>query len=347
MPPTPSVPAPQPALPRDVADALATLPDGEQLRDVWHHLPVDVPHVAPAAQHAAWSRLQARLHDPHRERYTDDAAAGLAIVPDDRVQASASRPDTSRGRSMATRRVLLAAASLVVAILGGATWRVAPVTHEVARGASPQVVRLGDGSEVTLAPGSRMEYPRALGWSTRLRTATRTVELEGEAFFSVQQDGRPFVVRTSDAVVQVLGTRFDVRTPVGALGSRVTVAEGRVAVRSATSSARAVLTAGMGVTVEKERLSPVRLPATQVGAWRDGGLTAVDEPLSLVLSELSRRYGVELVVDPSVPSGEHVSLFYPTVESLEAILDDLCTAEGLTWSRTTRGYRITPGTGTR
>lgn len=65
---------------------------------------------------------------------------------------------------------------------------------------------LPDGSIVWLNSGSRIAYP------ANFTDSIREVELEGEAYFDVTKDaGRPFIVRTSDINIKVLGTAFNVK----------------------------------------------------------------------------------------------------------------------------------------
>jgi len=67
------------------------------------------------------------------------------------------------------------------------------------------LVKLPDGSKVWLANGSRLLYPDTFTGKTR------SVSLEGEAFFSVAKNERnPFIVSIGESRVQVLGTEFSV-----------------------------------------------------------------------------------------------------------------------------------------
>src|SRR5690606_12455124 len=65
---------------------------------------------------------------------------------------------------------------------------------------------LPDGSSVELAGGSLLSYRRGL------RGESRVVALEGDAYFDVVSRNRSFIVRTANAFVEVLGTRFGVGT---------------------------------------------------------------------------------------------------------------------------------------
>ena len=152
-------------------------------------------------------------------------------VPDSSVNAAWATTGTALARPPASksRRWLLAslaAAATVIVVLGGwqLLWR-APAWREIATEAGHRaVVRLRDGTQVTLAPSSRLRYLGAFGKSHR------DVYLDGEAYFQVARDERvPFRVRTARSVTQDLGTAFVV-TAYGDQGAtEVVVTEGRVA----------------------------------------------------------------------------------------------------------------------
>ncbi len=92
------------------------------------------------------------------------------------------------------------------------------------------VLRLRDGSRVTLSPGSVIRIPAAFGPGDR-----REVQLEGEAAFTVHHDHlHPFVVNTPHGSLEDLGTEFVVSTYPETEGMLVAVREGRVGVRPAT-----------------------------------------------------------------------------------------------------------------
>jgi transmembrane sensor len=71
---------------------------------------------------------------------------------------------------------------------------------------SKSEVELPDGTRITLNSGSNLRYPVQFG------TKTRTVYLQGEAFFEVKKDKlKPFFVNTSGISIKVLGTTFNVK----------------------------------------------------------------------------------------------------------------------------------------
>ena len=102
-------------------------------------------------------------------------------------------------------RAIAAAAILLIAT--GLFWWNQPAPQQTL--VSGQTVinqKLADGSEITLNKQSSLHYP------TTFKGKTRSVELNGEAFFNITPDKeRPFIIDVKDIQVTVVGTSFNVR----------------------------------------------------------------------------------------------------------------------------------------
>jgi ferric-dicitrate binding protein FerR (iron transport regulator) len=84
---------------------------------------------------------------------------------------------------------------------------------------------LPDGSVVWLQPGSEMNYPAAFS------ATGRTLQLKGEAFFSIARDpAKPFLIISGNVVTRVLGTSFNIRAYDNAPSIEVSVMTGKVSV---------------------------------------------------------------------------------------------------------------------
>lgn len=159
-----------------------------------------------------------RLHDIQ----TLIAQANLQVIPFTPGIAAVAEGTASKF-SLAKKRAALAAGIVAVAAL--ATWwlqtRDAGEWKEFATVMGEQrAFELEDGSVIHLNTRSRVAW--------HFSKHARDVRLlEGEALFKVQHDtSRPFRVYTNDAVVQAVGTQFDVYDrPTGTF---VSVIEGRV-----------------------------------------------------------------------------------------------------------------------
>jgi transmembrane sensor len=246
----------------------------------------------------------------------------------------------STAPARSSRIVFAIAATLVLSVGSLAWWRATPVRYQAAPSVASTSIALGDGSVVSLARGATLTVPRSLGWPAFLRSASRDVQLQGVAFFTVARDGRPFLVHTTDAAVRVLGTRFEVRGPTAVSGTRVAVEEGRVQVTARPTRQAVTLGAGDRTVIGAAALTVTTVAPDRVATWREGGLAAVDEPLGVVLAELARRYETPITLVDAVAARAMVSLFYTQAPTLETVLTDLCTAQGLRFSRTSDGYVV-------
>ncbi|MBN2775703.1 MAG: FecR family protein [Prolixibacteraceae bacterium] len=85
------------------------------------------------------------------------------------------------------------------------------------------VITLADGSRVWLNAGSRLIYP------SEFLNKKREVFLVGEAYFEVKKnETQPFVVKTNDIEVNVLGTKFNVSAYPEDYAVQTVLAEGKV-----------------------------------------------------------------------------------------------------------------------
>src|SRR5205823_9940716 len=118
-----------------------------------------------------------------------------------------------------------------------------------------------DGTQVTLAPQSRLRYPADYG------AARRELYLDGEAYFQVTPDSqRPLRVHTAASVTEDLGTAFAIRAYADQVATEVVVAQGRVALGRADTT------------------TPSRAPALVLGLGTWAGSTRAGSPRSAAAS---------------------------------------------------------------
>lgn len=162
-------------------------------------------------------------------------------------------------------------------------------------------VALDDGSMVTLGAATTLRITFEPG--------SRQARLDsGDAFFKVKPDAsRPFMVRSGDLTVEVLGTTFDVRNNGGVI--RVAVSEGSVEVRHPMILAdretgfiqAEELIAGQQIAASKGSLGDVsNIDPTTIGAWRRSRLEYRRAPLSEVVADVNRYSSVPISVNDPV-----------------------------------------------
>jgi transmembrane sensor len=201
------------------------------------------------------------------------------------------------------RRHLPIAAAIASALIGaGGAWWLAREARPVARAAAVReyvtprgrraVLRLLDGTEITLNADSRLRAP------VTFEASQRDVYLEGEAYFSVVHDAaRPFVVHTAGGTVRDIGTKFGIHAYGDAARERVAVVEGAVTL------AGTALRAGQVATLS--RTGGVRLlPGANVKeelAWTRGRLAFRSVPLGEAAQRLGRWYDLDVrIADPEL-----------------------------------------------
>jgi transmembrane sensor len=224
--------------------------------------------------------------DPQHKRAYEQAESvvmmlgglqGLSAAPTATplLRPAVRRPARWRVPALAAGGLLAACLALTVAALPGPA-------YETGLGQTRQVA-LDDGSQITLAPASRLKA--ASRWRPRALSLER-----GEAFFVVaHQSGRPFTVQAGDALVRVVGTRFNVHRADRAV--RVEVEQGAVQVSDGPESRdRAVtLRAGQTALADARGVTVGALPrGDQAGGWRQGRLAYEDAPLAEVVADLNR-----------------------------------------------------------
>lgn len=320
-------------MPPEIGDQVANkAPEARRkIEQVWSLLGRLERHAleAPPTE-AAWIDLQQRL----------DASPST-------TRAARRTPDRPRQRRRRSGVGLSMVAGLVVVLLGVWVWR-AQVTVVVPR-AAQITVTLPDGSTAHLNSDSRLRYRSGfLAWPF-MPAGERRVTLEGEAFFEVVRDARPFVVETFNARVEVLGTQFNVRARQGPLEgeTQVTLATGRVLVTDqADLDYTMVLSqAGQMACVGEAATAPPSAPVgrlNRVLAWRQRGFAVVDQPLAFVLAEVERRYALSIDVEEGLALTVSLTLFYPRGATAEEIIHDICLSEGCRYRATSRGMALFP-----
>lgn len=265
---------------------------------------------------------------------------------DDR-RADDRRPSRSGSRTSSTRRRLWrwggAVATLLVLVVAMWWWS-QPIELTATAGTTVSHV-LPDGSTVELNSDTRLTYSRFFSAPSVLEADRRLVQLDGEAYFEVEAGGRPFVVQTPTAHVEVRGTAFSVRSRDDEEHeTQVALAEGQVRVEGRASvDAERTLRPGQAVTVGGDgRISAVRdTSIDRVLAWRRGGFAVTAKPLPALATALERRFGTSIRLDPSIPTttrSDPLTLYYSQSVDLETILHDVCMARGLTYRATANGY---------
>lgn len=265
---------------------------------------------------AAWERLQHARRRSERRSASRTSARREALNDKRAGERRPVRP--SRRRVAARTWGRRAAAVLVVALVGiGLWWTGIGLDWGTASAETTIQTDYNERASLTLPGGTDI----VLNANSRLRIVTdgdgepkREVYLDGEAFFDVARAGkgadrRPFVVRTDDGTVRVLGTRFTVARR--ARQTRVALNEGEVAVQ-AEYLASSRQPAAPGAAAGHERtvtLRPGQLAAfgpdseaihveevnpAVYSSWTTGTLIFDETPIAVIAERIEHTYGLEV-----------------------------------------------------
>jgi len=260
---------------------------------------------------------------------------------------SSALPMLGRHSMLARRSLWFAAAATVVAAVAAAMW--------LNKGSETQTLAtaVGQHRNVVLADGSTVSLNTNTIVETNIGHRSREIYLrKGEAHFGVAPDrSRPFLVHAGDAVVQAIGTEFEVRVRADQHVD-VLVNEGRVEVRpdapapapQALDSRReptAVVTVRAVSAGQALSTAATNYPVTPVSqeqlssdlAWREGAVVFDSEPLSEAIAEIQRYTDARIIIsDPGIASLPVGGRF--KTDDLQGFLDGLQAALPITIRRT-------------
>lgn len=154
---------------------------------------------------------------------------------------------------------------------------------------------LSDGSRLWVNSGTRVVYPRQFG------KKMREIYVEGEVYLEVfHNEKAPFVVKTKDFQVQVLGTTFNVSAYLSEQKASVVLVEGSVNIKNQQKE-QVKMTPGQLVNIRTGQLDkPKDVDIEPYVCWVKNMLMYSDEPLSRVFNKLNLYYGKEFVLDSGI-----------------------------------------------
>ncbi|MBF4484387.1 FecR family protein [Flavobacterium sp. CSZ] len=148
---------------------------------------------------------------------------------------------------------------------------------------------LEDGTKVYLNAVSSIKYP------TQFNGDQRIVELDGEAYFEVAKNkNKPFIVKSGDQDIEVLGTHFNVHAYDNESVVKTTLLEGSVAV--SYKNQKAILKPGQQSNVSDKftKITIKQVDTEAAIAWKNGRFKFDNADLKTVMRQLERWYGIKV-----------------------------------------------------
>ena len=178
---------------------------------------------------------------------------------------------------------------------------------------------LADGTKVWLNAMSELRYPVAFG------EGVREVELKGEAYFEVEKnDDKPFIVKTDEFNVKVLGTSFNISAYLDSPLSHTTLCSGHVRINDRMNPGKEVdILPGEQLLFHRDnREMSVREVDTDVFvSWREGFFQFDNNTVEEVFTILQRWYNIQVFYANVEARQELFTGKLPRFDNLQIIID--------------------------
>ena len=187
--------------------------------------------------------------------------------------------------------------------------------------ASTLVSTLEDGSTVYLSEQTSLQYP------SRFKENKREVILQGEAFFEINKNpDRPFFINTESAIIEVLGTSFNVNSKNKSSFS-LSVKNGEVKVTLKENNQSVNVKAGEAITLQTNRLHLTKVKSEQFEN-QSKKIHFKDERLINVIQIINtRENNIQLKIAPELENRLLTVSF--SEENPQTIAKLICLALGL------------------
>lgn len=149
-----------------------------------------------------------------------------------------------------------------------------------------------DGTRIWLSANSRVVYP------VEFMKKKREIYIEGEAFLDVSHDAnRPFIVKTNQMDIQVLGTTFNVCAYQNKQTQTVVLVSGKVEVTTHKNESKTLTPNNLLSYNEQEGINVETVDVQRYIAWKDGFYQFQQERLDIIVEKLSEYYGRKILAD--------------------------------------------------
>lgn len=153
-------------------------------------------------------------------------------------------------------------------------------------------ITFADGTKVWANAGTRLVYP------LEFKKDVREIYVDGEIYLDVAHDAnRPFIVKTSDLDIQVLGTKFNVTAYNSDNVKQVVLVSGSVNVMNKEKQKESLLSPNNLYEYANENIIIKDVDVDQYTSWINGIYIFDKESLKNVLKRLSKYYGVDIICD--------------------------------------------------
>jgi transmembrane sensor len=177
-------------------------------------------------------------------------------------------------------------------------------------------LRLPDGTLVFLNAASTLKYP------VRFKGRERKVELSGEGYFEVSPNKtQPFLVKTAQQEVEVLGTHFNINSYPDEEETKTTLLEGAVKVSDLNSRKSGLLKPGQQSSLKSGILAITKADEETTMAWTKGDFIFKQEDFRITMRRIARWYDVQVIYEPGAPEKVQLGGWVSRKNNISAVLE--------------------------
>ncbi len=187
------------------------------------------------------------------------------------------------------------------------------------------VITFSDGTKAWVNAGSKLTYPVEFGKSKR------EIYIDGEIYIEVAEDkSRPFIVKTRQMDINVLGTKFNVSAYEADMLNSVVLAAGSVRISPTAGNKKVTLAPNQIYSYSHGNGSVEEVDASIYTLWTKGLYQFESEVLANIIVRLERYYGVKIDCDSTIATLK-CSGKLDMKDDLEKLLTDLTRALPITF----------------
>ncbi len=178
-------------------------------------------------------------------------------------------------------------------------------------------IRLPDGSSVWLNAASSLSYPLSFAGQQERRVALR-----GEGYFEIAKDSKhPFIVKTDQQEVEVLGTHFNINAYPDEAVVATTLLEGSV--RLTAGSQNQMLKPGEQAINDRGAIRIRKANLEAVTDWKKDEFFLDKMDFRMAMRKIARWYDIEVIYNGSVPENLEAGGWIPRNSKLSAVLKSI------------------------
>lgn len=193
------------------------------------------------------------------------------------------------------------------------------------------VITFSDGTKVWVNAGSKLTYP------AEFNKGKREIYVDGEIYIEVSEDKeRPFVIKTRQMEIEVLGTKFNVSAYETDKANSVVLLSGSVSVSSNSRSKNVILKPDQMYSDIDGSATVENVDASIYALWTQGLYQFESEKLANILTRLERYYGVQIECDTTTAELK-CSGKLDMKEDMNKLLDELSQALPVAYRQNSNG----------